>query len=73
MAYSGSASDRLAAVQAAINNCLSAQMTSLRGRQIQFAQLRDLRAMEKELQQEVSDSETNGGAMSSLACPQGVT
>lgn len=73
MAYTGSASDRLAAVRTAINNCLSAQMTSVRGRQLQFAQLKDLRAMEKELQQEVSDAESNGGVMSSLAFPQVVT
>jgi hypothetical protein len=72
MAYTGSASDRLAAVRAAIQNALTAQMTSVRGRQLQFAQLKDLRAMERELQQEVSDAETNGGVMSSLAFPQGV-
>lgn len=62
MAYSGSASDRLTAVRAAIDKCLSSQMYSVRGRQQQMAQLRDLRQIEKELQEEVNQE--SGGFVS---------
>lgn len=64
MAYtSDSASDRLAAVRVAINNCLTSQQYTSRGRSQMMAQLRDLRELEKDLQQEVAD----GGQMCSLA------
>lgn len=64
MAYtSDSASDRLSAVRQAIADCLTAQAYTVRGRSAQMAQLRDLRQMEKELQEEVAAS--NG--MSSVA------
>ena len=67
MAYnSDSASDRLSAVRDAIQRCLASQSYTVRGRQQSMAQLRDLRAMEKELQEEVN-AENNGGSMASLA------
>jgi len=65
MAYSGSAADRLAEVQAAIGRCLTSQSYTTRARTQQMAQLRDLRAMEKELQQEAG-MESAGGSMASL-------
>lgn len=67
MSYtSDSASDRLAAVRAAIDRCLTSQSYSVRGRQQQAASLASLMALEEKLQQEVADSE-NGGTMASLA------
>ena len=66
MAYTGSASDRLAAVRTAITSCLASQSLSSRaGGSQTFAQLATLRQMEKELQREV-DIESNSGVMSSL-------
>lgn len=65
MAYSESASDRLSAVREAIGKCLTSQQYTVRGRQQQMAQLATLRAMEKELQQEVVH-ESAGGSMASL-------
>jgi len=64
MAYGTSASDRLAAVRVAIGNCLTTQEFSQRGRHLQHARLKDLRELEKDLMQEVSDS---GGSMASGA------
>lgn len=65
MAYSGSASDRLARVRQAIDECLTSQAYTTRARTKQMAMLRDLREMEKELQQEASH-ESAGGSMASL-------
>lgn len=65
MSYSDSASDRLAAVRTAINNCLTAQSYTARNRGKVMAQLRDLRQLEKELMQEVQH-ESSGGMMASL-------
>lgn len=64
MSYSSdSAADRLAAVRTAINKCLTSQSYSIAGRNQQMANLRDLRAMEKELQDEASNG---SGSMCSL-------
>ena len=62
MAYTSSdAATRLEAVREAINRCLTSQAYSTEsGRNQQITQLRDLRAMEKELQDEVANS--GGGA-----------
>ena len=65
MAYSGSASDRLTAVRTAIDNCLNAQLYSVRGRQVQRAQLSQLRKLEKELMEE-AQQESSLGVMASL-------
>lgn len=62
MAYGTSASDRLAAVRAAIDSALNAQSYSIAGRAKAMANLRDLREMEKELIEEVS----NSGSMCSI-------
>jgi hypothetical protein len=64
MTYSGSASDRLAAVQLAIGNCLAMQSSSSQAGSVNFAQLSELRKMEKELQIEVDIA--SSGSMSSL-------
>lgn len=53
---SDSAADRLAAVRSAISRCLTSQAYSIAGRNQQMAQLRDLRQMEKELQEEVANT-----------------
>lgn len=63
MAYGSSASERLSAVRAAIDKCLTSQAHTIRGRTQQMAQLRDLRAMEKELIEE-SLQEGNGSMAS---------
>lgn len=61
MAYSTSASDRLAAVRAAIDAILSgAQEYYVGSRRVRRADLRDLYKMEKELQAAVT-REANGG------------
>ncbi len=66
MAYnSDSAADRLSAVRDAIARCLTSQAYTIRGRSQQTAQLRDLRAMELELMQEVQE-QSAGGVMASL-------
>ena len=68
MAYtSDSAADRLAAVRAAINRCLTSQEYEIgsQGRRQRMADLRDLRAMEKDIQEEVNSG--IGGSMASLA------
>ena len=65
MAYTGSAADRLASVRQAIDRCLTSQAYTIRGRSQQAAQLRDLRALEKELMEE-ADQESGGGMMASL-------
>ena len=68
MTYSGSASSRLDAVRTAITNCLAMQSSSSQAGSVQFAQLGELRKMEKELQREVELE--NGGSMSSLGYQQ---
>jgi hypothetical protein len=65
MAYGTSASDRLARVREAIDNCLTSQGHTIRGRSQQMALLRDLRAMERELQDE-ADQESNGSSGTSV-------
>ena len=72
MAYSESAVDRLAAVRVAIGSCLTSQAYTLRGRSQAMAQLRDLRMLEKDLQQEVL-AENAGGSMASVAIQGAVT
>lgn len=49
-------STRLAAVRAAIQRCLTSQAYTVAGRQQTMAQLNTLRAMEKELQEEVGNT-----------------
>lgn len=71
MAYSGSASDRLTAVQNAINRCLNSQEYWVGGRKQRMADLKSLRALEKELQDEV-DSGSTGDSMTSLGVYGGV-
>lgn len=67
MSYnSDSPSDRLTAVRAAIARCLDSQGFTVRQRSLQMARLSDLRELEKELMQELSDS-NSGGSMSSLS------
>lgn len=57
MSYeSDSPADRLAAVRKAIDACLTSQAYSIAGRNKQMANLADLRAMEKELMEEVGSS-----------------
>lgn len=67
MAYSSDASERLATVRAAIDRCLTSQDYTIRGRRQVMAQLRDLRAMEKELQQEANQVSYGDQDMASLA------
>lgn len=71
MAYSGSASDRLAAVQASIARCLYTQEYWVGGRKQRKADLKDLRAMEKDLQQE-ANAESSGDSMTSIGVYGGV-
>jgi len=52
MATSYADGDRLTAVREAINRCLTAQDYSISGRSKRMAELKTLRAMEKELQTE---------------------
>lgn len=60
MAYtSDSAADRLAAVRAAIDRCLTSQEYSIGARRQRTAELRDLRAMERDLMDEI---EAGGGS-----------
>jgi hypothetical protein len=62
MAYtSDSPTERLAAVRAAMARALDSQEYSLRGRRQRSAELRDLRALEKELMQEVAQQ--SGGSV----------
>lgn len=57
MAYTSSdAQTRLDAVRVAIDRALSTQAYTARGRSNRLAELKDMRAMEKELQQEVANS-----------------
>jgi len=57
MAYnSESISDRLSAVRDAIAACRTSQAYTVRGRQQQMAQLRDLYAMEKDLMAQAQES-----------------
>ena len=71
MAYSGSASDRLAAVQASIARCLNTQEYWVGGRKQRMADLKDLRALEKELQSE-ANAESSGDSMASIGVYGGV-
>lgn len=67
MAYtSESAVDRLAAVRAAIARCLESQEYYVGPRRQRMAELRDLRQLERELQNEVN-STAAGESMASLA------
>ena len=62
MAYSSSASDRLAAVRAAIERTLTSQEYNTAGGQKQrMADLRVLREMEKDLQSEAATEAAGGG------------
>lgn len=54
MAYSGSASDRLTAVQSAIASVLEAQEYGVGSRRVQRARLEELRQLERDLQEEVA-------------------
>lgn len=66
MAYTDdSPSTRLAAVRQAIADALTAQSYTVRGRGKVMANLKELRAMERELMQEVRES-TDGGSMASV-------
>lgn len=65
MAYDSSAANRLAAVRDAIDKCLKSQAYTVRGRNLQHAQLSQLRALEKEILAEV-EADDNGGKMASL-------
>lgn len=66
MAYtSSSAQDRLDAVRTSIASCLNAQQYGTGRNNRTMAQLRDLRTMEKELQEEVGQE--SAGSMSSVA------
>lgn len=66
MSYaSDDAATRLAAVRAAIDRCLTSQEYSQDRRRQRMAELRDLRAMERELIREVADA-ANGDSMASL-------
>ena len=49
------AQEQLAEVQTAISACLTAQMTTARGRSLQRASLRDLDAREVRLKQEIAN------------------
>ncbi len=65
MSYSSdSAADRLAAVRAAIDRCLTSQEYGINGRTQRMADLRELRAMERELIDEVQSSSSSGGGLS---------
>jgi hypothetical protein len=65
MGYSGSATDRLAAVRAAIEQALEAQKLSTTNGTVERALLVTLFAKEKELQNE-AELESGGGSMCSL-------
>ena len=65
MSYTGSASARLTVVQAAINKCLNSQEYYVGARRQRMAELRDLRALERELQSEAL-LESGGDSMTSL-------
>jgi hypothetical protein len=59
------AAELLEQVNTAISNCLTAQMTSVRGRQLQFARLKELKEFRESLIAEVNES-ANSGSMSSV-------
>jgi len=66
MAYTSStASDRLAAVRQAIDDCLTAQEYTQRGKTARRAKLSELRALERDLLAEIQE-EANGGKMATL-------
>lgn len=59
-------SERLSAVRAAIAKCLNAEAYTVGEQKVQRARLQELRAMERELMQEVTQQNTNGGSMMTL-------
>jgi hypothetical protein len=64
MAYSADPADRLAEVRAAIQRCLTSQeYQTAHGRRQRMAELRELRAMEKDLQQEAAAEASGGGGI----------
>lgn len=65
MAYDDSPENRLVAVRAAINRCLTSQEYSIAGRRQVNAELRQLRELEKDLITEVN-SASGGDSMCSL-------
>lgn len=65
MSYSGSASTRLATVQAAIEKCLTSQEYYVGSRRQRMAELRDLRSIEKELIEE-ANAESQGAQLATL-------
>lgn len=66
MSYSGSAATRLAVVQAAIERCLTSQEYYVGNRRQRMAELRDLRALEKDLIEE-ANAESQGSALATLS------
>jgi hypothetical protein len=60
------ASELLAATDAAILNALTSQAFTIRGRQQQMARLDDLRKFRAELLSEVQEASENGGYMASV-------
>jgi hypothetical protein len=70
MAYnSDDAATRLSAVRDAIDRCLKSQAYSIGQRNQQMAQLRELRAMEKELMREASQASGGGFTVGQLDMP----
>ena len=69
MAYDSSASNRLAAVRAAIDACLTAQEYSVEGRRKQMALLRDLFAQEKDLMAQDDRAGTSMVSVAEIASP----
>lgn len=64
MAYGSSAADRLTAVRASIDACLTAQSYGLRGRNKSMPRLDELRRLERDLMEEVLQA--SDGSMVSL-------
>jgi len=64
MAYTGTTSDRLAAVRQAIDDCLNAHSYTVRGRQKITARLDHLMKLEERLEQ-AAQAESDGGRMAS--------
>lgn len=70
MSYTGSASDRLAAVQTSIGKCLNSQEYWVGGRKQRMAELKQLRALEVELLAEVAAG-SGSGSMCEMAVQVG--
>lgn len=65
MAYnSDSVTDRLSAVRAAIDRCLTSQEYGVNGRTQRMADLAALRAMERDLMRESQAASSSGGGLS---------